>query len=210
MNDKTTMKRLLTAITLLLVTWTATWADSPLTSTNFAVAYSDHPMVQMACEEMQGSIPTTLLNFLANKNEPVDVRLAVINKLGWNFDGTSMGAQLGEYLMSRYKVKNETKLVKKLDAGTMAVYAYAKAMSNYFDVKAASELGHKAVKKDKNKSFSVAMASALIDAQIYLDSDWSMVYKVVADVLHDGSLHLDMRQEAIDNIMDYINLYKEY
>jgi len=82
-------------------------------------------------------------------------------------------------------------------------------MSNYFDVKAASELGHLAVKKDKDKSFSVAMISALIDAQIYLDSDWSMVYKVVADVLHDGSLHLDMRQEAIDNIMDYINLYNE-
>ena len=120
-----------------------------------------------------------------------------------------MGAQLGEYLMGRYKAKNESKLVKKLDAGTLAVYAYAKAMSNYFDVKDASELGHKAVKKNKKKSFSVAMASALIDAQVYLDSDWSMVYKVVADVLHDGSLHLDMRQEAIDNIMEYINLYNE-
>lgn len=201
------MKRLF-AVLALVVMCTAAWADSPLTSTHFADAYSDHPMVQMACEEMQGNIPTTLLNFLANKNEPVDVRLAVINKLGWNFDGTSMGAQLGEYLMGRYKVKNEKKLVKKLDAGTLAVYAYAKAMSNYFDVTAASDLGHKAVKKNKNKSFSVAMASALIDAQIYLDSDWSMVYKVVADVLHDGSLHLDMRQEAIDNIMDYINLYK--
>lgn len=201
------MKRLF-AVLALVVMCTAAWADSPLTSTHFADAYSDHPMVQMACEEMQGNIPTTLLNFLANKNEPVDVRLAVINKLGWNFDGNSMGAQLGEYLMGRYKVKNEKKLVKKLDAGTLAVYAYAKAMSNYFDVTAASDLGHKAVKKNKNKSFSVAMASALIDAQIYLDSDWSMVYKVVADVLHDGSLHLDMRQEAIDNIMDYINLYK--
>ena len=111
--------------------------------------------------------------------------------------------------MGRYKAQNEKKLVKKLDAGTLAVYAYAKAMSNYFDVKAASELGHQAVKKNKNKSFSVAMASALIDAQVYLDSDWSMVYKVVADVLHDGSLHLDMRQEAIDNIMEYINLYNE-
>ena len=203
-----TMKRLLTAITLLLA-FTAGWADSPLTSTYFADAYSDHPMVQMASEEMQGDIPTTLLNFLADKNAPVDVRLAVINKLGWNFDGTSMGAQLGEYLMGRYKVKNEKKLVKKLDAGTLAVYAYAKAMSNYFDVKDASELGHQAVKKNKNKSFSVAMASALIDAQVYLDSDWSMVYKVVADVLHDGSLHLDMRQEAIDSIMEYIGLYNE-
>ncbi len=201
------MKRLLTAIALMLA-FTAGWADSPLTSTHFAEAYSDHPMVQMADEMMQHDMPTTLLNFLANKNEPVDVRLAVINKIGWNFDGTTVGAQLGEYLMGRYKAKNEKKLVKKLDAGTLAVYAYAKAMSNYFDVKAASELGHQAVKKNKNKSFSVAMASALIDAQVYLDSDWGMVHKVVADVLHDGSLHLDMRQEAIDNIMEYINQYQ--
>ena len=192
-----------------MLAFTAGWADSPLTSTHFADAYSDHPMVQMADEMMQHDMPTTLLNFLANKNEPVDVRLAVINKIGWNFDGTTVGAQLGEYLMGRYKAKNEKKLVKKLDAGTLAVYAYAKAMSNYFDVKAASELGHQAVKKNKNKSFSVAMASALIDAQVYLDSDWGMVHKVVADVLHDGSLHLDMRQEAIDKIMEYINMYNE-
>ena len=192
-----------------MLAFTAGWADSPLTSTHFADAYSDHPMVQMADEMMQYDMPTTLLNFLANKNEPVDVRLAVINKIGWNFDGTTVGAQLGEYLMGRYGAKDEKKLVKKLDAGTLAVYAYAKAMSNYFDVKAASELGHQAVKKNKNKSFSVAMASALIDAQVYLDSDWGMVHKVVADVLHDGSLHLDMRQEAIDKIMEYINMYNE-
>ena len=192
-----------------MLAFTAGWADSPLTSTHFADAYSDHPMVQMADEMMQHDMPTTLLNFLANKNEPVDVRLAVINKIGWNFDGTTVGAQLGEYLMGRYGAKDEKKLVKKLDAGTLAVYAYAKAMSNYFDVKAASELGHQAVKKNKNKSFSVAMASALIDAQVYLDSDWGMVHKVVADVLHDGSLHLDMRQEAIDKIMEYINMYNE-
>ena len=193
----------------MMLAFTAGWADSPLTSTHFADAYSDHPMVQMADQMMQNDIPTTLLNFLADKNSPVDVRLAVINKIGWNFDGTTVGAQLGEYLMGRYGAKNEAKLVKKLDAGTLAVYAYAKAMSNYFNVKDACELGHQAVKKNKNKSFSVAMASALIDAQHYLDSDWSMVYKVVADVLHDGSLHLDMRQEAIDNIMEYINLYNE-
>ena len=202
------MKKLFTLVTL-MAACTICWADSPLTSTHFADAYSDHPMVQMACEEMQNDISTTLLNFLADKHQPVDVRLAVVNKLGWNFDGTTVGQQLGEYLMGRYHAKNEKKLIKKLDASTLAVYAYAKAMSNYFNVKAASELGHQAVKKNKNKSFSVALISALIDAQDYMDSDWSMIYKVVANVLHDGSLHLDMRQEAIDNIMDYINLYNQ-
>ncbi len=203
------MKRLLTTIALLMA-FTAAWADSPLTSTHFADAYSDHPMVQMASQEMQYDIPTTLLNFLANKNEPVDVRLAVINKIGWNFDGTTVGAQLEQYLMGRYNVKTEKKLVKKLDAGTLAVFAYARAMSNYFDVTAARALAQQAVKKNKNKSFSVALIDALIDAQVYLDNDWSMIYKAVADVLHDGSLHLDMRQEAIDGIMEYINLYSEY
>ncbi len=203
------MKRLLTVI-ILLVAFTAAWADSPLTSTHFADAYSDHPMVQMACEEMQNNISVTLLNFLADKHQPVDVRLAVINKIGWNFDGTMVGAQLGEYLMGRYKAKTEKKLAKKLDAGTLAVYAYAKAMSNYFDVTAASEMGHQAVKKNKDKSFSVALISALIDAQVYLDTDWSKIYPALAKVLHDGSLKLDMRQEAIDNIMEYINLYSEY
>ena len=201
------MKRLFIALALTML-WSVCWADSPLTSTHFSDAYSDHPMVQMACQEMQYDIPTTLLNFLADEKSPVDVRLAVVNKIGWNFDGTTMGQQLGEYLMGRNKVKNEKKLIKKLDAGTLAVYAYAKAMSNYFDVTAASEMGHQAVKKNKDKSFSVALISALIDAQVYLDTDWSMIYSALANVLHDGSLKLDMRQEAIDSIMDYINLYK--
>ena len=201
------MKRLFSIISV-LVMWTACWADSPLTSTHFADAYLDHEMVQMANMEMQGNIPTTLLNFLADKQAPIDVRLAVVNKIGWNFDGTSVGAQMGEYLMGRYRVKNEAKLVKKLDAKTLAVYAYAVAMSDYFNVKNAQELAHKAIKKNKDKSFSVNLIAALIDAQYYLDSDWSMIYKVVSDVLHDGSLRLDMRQEAIDNIMDYIGLYQ--
>ena len=203
------MKRLLAAFALMLV-WSVSWADSPLTSTHFSDAYSDHPMVQMANEMMQNDIPTTLLNFLSDKKSPVDVRLAVINKIGWNFDGTTVGQQLGEYLMGRYKAKNEKKLIKKLDAGTLAVYAYARAMSNYFDVTAASEMGHQAVKKNKDKSLSVALISALIDAQVYLDNDWSKIYPALATVLHDGSLKLDMRQEAIDNIMEYINLYSEY
>lgn len=202
------MKRLFSVISV-LVMWAACWADSPLTSTHFADAYSDHPMVQMANRLQQNEIPTTLLNFLCDKNAPIDVRLAVVNKLGWNFDGTSGGAQLRRYLMGRHNVKTEARLVKKLDAKTLAVYAYAVAMSDYFNVKAACELGHKAVKKNKEKSFSVNLIAALIDVQDYMDSDWSMVYKVVADVLHDGSLHLDMRQEAIDNIMDYIKLYNE-
>ena len=111
-------------------------------------------------------------------------------------------------IAGRYNVKNEKKLAQKLDATTLAVYAYAKAMSDYFNKAEASKLGHMAVKENKGKSFSVALISALIEVQAYMDSDWSLGYKTVAEVLHDGSLHLDMRKDAIDSIMKHINLYK--
>ena len=169
-------------------------------------------MVQMALklsDDSDTNIPVSLLDFLADKKSPIDVRLAVVNAIGWNFDGKTSGQQLLEYLSKRYKAKTADKLAKKLDAGTLAVYAYALAMSNYFEVEDAKELAHKAVKKNKSKSFSVAVIASLIYAQGYLDHDWDMVYMVVNDVLHDGSLHLDMRQEAIDSVMEYIGEYKK-
>ena len=205
------MKRLITAV-LLTMMWALTWADSPLTSTHFAKDYNDHPMVQLALElsnESDTNIPVSMLNFLTDTKSPVDVRLAVINAISWNFNGKTSGEQLYEYLSKRYKTKNAAQIAKKADAGTLAVYAYALAMSNYFEVAEAQALAHQAVKKDKSKSFSVAFIASLIDAQVYLDSDWDKVYKVVNDVLHDGSLHLDMRQTAIDSVMEYIGMYKD-
>lgn len=206
------MKRLFTVM-LLTLSWALMWADSPLTSTDFAEAYNDQSMVQMAqnlSDDSDVGIPVSMLDFLADKKSPIDVRLAVINAIGWNFNGRTSGQQLYDYLSTRYKAKTADKLAKKLDAGTLAVYAYALAMSNYFEVQEAQDLAHKAVKKNKAKSFSVAFIASLIDAQVHLDGDWGMVYKVVNDVLHDGSLHLDMRQEAIDSVMDYIGEYKKY
>ena len=206
------MKRLLTVM-LLTLSWAFVWADSPLTSSDFAESYKDQPMVQMALklsDDSDAGIPVSMLNFLADKKSPIDVRLAVINAIGWNFNGKTAGQQLYEYLSTRYKAKTVDKLAKKLDAGTLAVYAYALAMSNYFEVQEAQDLAHKAVKKNKTKSFSVAFIASLIDAQVHLDGNWGMVYKVVNDVLHDGSLHLDMRQEAIDSVMEYIGEYKKY
>ena len=202
------MKKLLVAL-LFLFSWNiVSQADSPLTSTDFAEAYSSSPMVMMA-KGVQGDIPTALLSFLADSKAPIDERLAVVNQLGWDIEGTTIDSQFYNYLERTYKIADDSSLVEELDAGTLAVYAYAMAMSDYFDVSHASWLGHQAVAKNESKSFSVAMISALIDAQDYLSGDWSMVYKVVADVVADKTLRRDMKREAIDIIMEYINLYKD-
>ena len=88
------MKRLFTAL-LLTLSWALMWADSPLTSTDFAENYKDHPMVQMALnlhgDDADPYVPVSILDFLANKKSPIDVRLAVINAISWNFDGKTSG-----------------------------------------------------------------------------------------------------------------------
>ena len=155
------MKKII-AIMIVATAWMVARADSPLTSTDFADVYADSEWVQQAAglvdDEAGAEMSTSLMNFLADPKSPVAERLAVVNKLGWNFHGQITGGQLYQYLLGRYKAKDEKQLAKKMDGGTLAVYAYAKAMSNYFDVSVASELGHEAVKKDKTHSFSVAVS----------------------------------------------------
>ena len=187
----------------------AAHADSPLTSTDFAHCYNDIDMVAEAIAN-PGEVNPTVMNYLADSNVPVDERVAVVNAIGWNFNGLTTGDQFGTYLMSRYNAKNMKKLVKKLDAGTLVVYAYAKAMSNYFNVDDAVVLAEVAVKKDQTNSFTIRYIAALIIAQKLMDSSWSDLYKVVENVYNDGSLRVDMRQCAIDAIWDYIKLYAEY
>ena len=187
----------------------ASWADSPLNSTDFYEAYSDHPMVVMAGEHGLGDvIPTELMKFLSDKKAPIDVRLAVVNRLTW-FSETNDFRQFENYLIKRYKAKDRWKLQKKLDASTLAVYAYAMAVSNRYDLEEACDLAHQAVEKDKEHSFSVSMACALIDAQVHFYDSWSKIYPTVAAVVNDGTLKRDMRQSAVDIIMEYIGLYEK-
>ena len=203
------MKRLFIICIFFVSCCMLSWADSPLTSTNFSDAYADEPMVVMAGEHGLGDrIPAELLSFLADKKAPVDVRLAVVNRLTW-FSETNDFTQFENYLIKRFKAKDRWKLQKKLDASTLAVYAYAMAVSNRSDLQEASDLVHHAVEKDKEHSFSVAMACALIEAQVHFDNNWSMIYPTVAAVVNDGTLKRDMRQKAIDIIMEYIGLYEK-
>jgi hypothetical protein len=167
-------------------------------------------MVQMALEmsgEIDPNIPISMLDFLADKTAPIDVRLAIINGLSWNINNTTTGRKLYEHLIKSYKVQSSEELIEKLDAGTLVVYAYSMALSNYNDVTEAMKLANHAVAKNNGNSFSVRFIDSLIEAQLWLSMDWSMIYKKVKKVLDDSSLQRDMRQEAIDSVMRYINLY---
>ncbi len=182
-------------------------ADSPLTSTNFCIAYQNESIIQYA-STLNGKLDKKTMNYLYNSDNPIAVKLALINKLGWDFDGKNNAAEFIKFLRKKgafSTMHNFTYNNSRSDL--MICLAYLKAMDNYFDVKEARVLAREAKKFDLY-SYAVHIVAALIESQYQFDISWCGVYEVVAAVEQDPLLERDMKQEAVDNIFDYIGLYK--
>jgi len=184
----------------------ALFGDSPLTSTEFYKAYEYHPIVQKAMQ-CNGEISEELMSFLSDSTNGLELKLASINALGWNIDGTDNSIRYKKFCELNYGIND----IALANADIIICYAYLKALDNYFDVYDAFEFAQIA-KTKKSNSYSIGIICALIEAQIKLDDfdNWCSVYQALRIVLDDESLNDDMSSEAVDMIMEYISSYEEY
>ncbi len=183
------------------------FADSPLTSTPFSTAYKEEPIIQQAIKA-NGLITEELMLYLTNENKPIDLKLAVINQLGWQLEGYENAASFKTYLLQSGQFKSEKELLKKGSDEILICLAYLMAMDNYFDVSAAISVAELAI-DDEQSSFSIHMIYALIKAQKTLDSNWCEVYRISDGVFSNSKLIMDMKSDASYVIFDYMYLYKE-
>lgn len=190
-----------------LLSITTVKADSPLTSTPFGEQYNDEEIVQFALES-NGEINARIMSYLAEEANPIVLKLAVINALGWKFDGKNNYQQYLDYLTKSKKFKNMKAILKKGSAHDIICLAYLKAMDNYFDVKEASKWSKIAQKKEPY-SYSLHLIAALIQAQEAFDSDWCKVYQLTDAIRQNQSLEIDMRDQAYTLIFEYMDLYKD-
>lgn len=202
-----TMKNVL--ITSLILFFTSVLlADSPLTSTDIAKAYMDESIV-MEANETSGILTENLMEYLYNKKNPIQVKIALINKIGWNFEGNN-NVELFYTFLKKKKKKLGTYqgLITKGRWDLQICMAYIQALSNYFDVNDALQMADKAAKKVKN-SYTVQLVRALIKAQKLFDSSWCDVYQTTHKVRTNKTLHKDLlRKEAVEDVFKYMDLYK--
>jgi len=185
--------------------WHTAQADSPLTSTKFATVYYDNDFVRIA-RLTNGQLTTELMSYLVNKTIPIDIKMAIINELGWQISGKTNYDKFLKYLIQNKIIKSKSQ-IKKASADIILSLAYLKALDNYFNVKKALKLANLAQKKAP-KSFTVNLIAALIKAQQTMDDDWCTVYHITDNVRQDKSLTMDMRSEASDIIFLYMDSYK--
>lgn len=186
-------------------------ADSPLTSTNFYTVYEEYDIVHEALDA-KGKITNSIMLYLSDRSFPIDIKVAVINALGWNFNGQNNYKTYLDFIEMRIgtTIKEES-FYKKVDADELLCLAYLKAMDNYFDVKEAKQLSELALMKSRRAQYSYTfkLIDALIGAQTAMDGNWCDVYQLTQKVKENNSLNYDFPQEAEDIVFEYMNLYSK-
>lgn len=184
-------------------------ADSPLTSTDFSGAYPEFDLIQQAKNDKNHLLTNEYAQFLTSQNIPLGARAALVNTLG---TGTNDNAPLFlNYLenkdVSSPATSDPAKLLGQASADKLALYAYMLAMYNYSNVDNALGWALTAAYEEPN-SLTINMILALIHAQVEFDRNWCRVYGVVDNVRNNLNLNRDLKEAAVTDIFEYINLYK--
>lgn len=193
------------ALSALLLISNPVKADSPITSTYIATFYYEYPIVAVA--ETSRSLNDEIAAFLLDPNNLIDVKAAVINAIGWNFDGTANAGMFKQYLAKYHGTTTEQLSLQSLSGDELFCLGYFMAMDNYFVVEDAINVLQMAADKNKT-SFTTHLVLAMVEAQKSMDYDWCRVWRLTAEVLNDKSLERDMKTGAIQSIVDYMILYK--
>ncbi|MDR2638457.1 MAG: hypothetical protein LBC09_01305 [Helicobacteraceae bacterium] len=190
----------------------AAFADSPLTSTDIAAAYKDQPVVAKALA-MKAS-DDEILRFLADSKVALEFKIAAINANGWRLpsERESNSMRLFNQINADNRYKNFDEFLNGASGEELICVAYLRAIEMY-DYH--HKIGDKTVaiarlaKRKSPQSYAVNIVAALIEAQQAFDSDWCEVYAIADRLRRDSSLIKDMRDEAIANIFEYMDLYGE-
>jgi hypothetical protein len=201
------IKNLLLSLCLLLVANTC-FADSPLTSTPFYKGYLDVAIIKEAAKS-NGKITEKQLQFLTNSKNPIAIKLALINSLGWNVKGKSNAPEYLDYLFEIQPHLNYKNFINKATADQLICYAYLKAMDDYFNVKSANVFARQAMLKAPN-TYSVHLIGTLIQVQGVNAKKWCSIYSNMNQVRKNKKLQVDIRPESVNAVFSYTDGYKEY
>jgi hypothetical protein len=198
------LKKTLICLSIIIFSSSA-FADSPLTSTNFAAAYTDQPMV-IAASKTEGYINNYIMDYLTSDKYPIDVKMAIINEFGWKISGKNNSQAFWVYLKNKHGYVDKDAFIKAGKADELLAMAYISALDDYFNVDDAIVFAEKALEKNpESRTFN--LIAGLIKAQKTMDSDWCEVYKITDRIRKNIELKNDMKPEAVKIIYDYVDIY---
>jgi hypothetical protein len=221
------MKRLFAAF-LVVFALGVVHADSPLTSTYFALVYADIPAIQHVLQPKDAAavgLDAPSIAFLDNPAIALDQKLALINALGYG--KLSNTQRFKEHLMAKYHLQqasldslfksdmntlnSSTQPALNYTATVIAQHdllslCYLHVMGDYFNpIAAVNTIDYLYFQQPTNQS--IALVTCLIAGQLLMDYDWCAVAHCT-DMLYNQHFEHDLlRKEALNKIGEYMQLY---
>lgn len=206
------MKKIFVILFTVLACALPSFADSPLTSTDFYKAYAGESVVQ-AATKCNGKISREVMAYLAGDKNPMAVKVAAINAL-YMCAEESMSRDNSDvfvkYLLKNCNFQDENGIIGLGSASLLTSLAYIMALDNFSNVQEAANIIYCAMDKEP-ESKCLNMIASLIVCESFMDNylKWGKIYPIVSSVRNSTSFKEDMSEEALDIIMDYINIYKD-
>jgi len=182
-------------------------ADSPLTSTDISSAYKNHEIVIKASKS-NGKLSVELIEYLLIPENSIDIKIAIINELSWDIDGKINSLIFWQYVKELFDYDDEQDFQKHAHGDHLLCMAYLKALDNYHNVDKAIVYVDLALDQNK-QSYTYNIINSLIKAQKEMDYDWCQVYLLTHKVRLNDNLNKDMKITAVNNIFQYMDLYKD-
>ena len=210
-----------------LLTQFAVFADSPLTSTFFARAYQDQPLITEILQKRDNEmiyrydLTAAHIAFFDRTDIGLDVKIALVNALGWAENGNV--TLYINHLSKKYSISladfelaltepgvgesGVPETMIRLNYHDLVLLGYLQAMHDYFvPFKAIGVLDLAMLQNPDSEA--TAWVHALILSQHALDWDWCRVYTVVQNAILNPYSKDFIREAAKVEIMDYINMYE--
>jgi hypothetical protein len=169
----------------------------------------DVPLVQEALNS-KGKITDEIIEYIYADTNPLEIKLAIINAIGWKVRGLTNSQKFFKFVMNKKKYKSDfggdyTAFNWNATADELICYAYMKALDNYFDVSDAFSVASLALNKNPN-SFAVNMIYNLIKAQgITAYGESCYASKTFSTLRNNPKLEMDIKNEAIPFIFEYMD-----
>lgn len=108
-------------------------ADSPITSTEFSKVYKNEKIVKLASKS-NGKLTDKLMKYLLKSRKPIELKMAVINELGWSLGNKDNATAFFNYLKMKKNYSNKEELLNQASPSVLICMAYLKALGSYHEV----------------------------------------------------------------------------
>lgn len=182
------------------------YADSPLTSIDFWTIHSENFTVQNAYRNQK--MDKSSIDFILDENNSLEIRLSVINAIGWKFKSNSKNSTaLLKSILKKYKVNSIDTLFNVNHIDILTCYTYSLALDNYKNVDNIIKLSNRVSNLDNNNFYSKYIATLIKSQKYTLSFQWCNVHLVFKELRKADYFNSKYGKRLYEKTFEYIDIY---